>query len=221
MKNKCFYVLLAATILLPCQLMADPVNPVNVIVNGDFEAGNTGFSSDYTYSPGNIWNPATYDIVSDPHSSHGLASSFGDHTTGDGLMMVINGSTSPGLTFWFQPVPVDPGAYYTLSFWVASWYPDSPALLDVLINGTSVGTISPPGGEDVGTWQQFTAYWTAGVSGSATIGINGLHTEYGGNDFALDDISFVDPPIRTPEPSTILLSAVGLFGFAFFRKRLN
>ena len=86
MKIKYIYMLLAATALMSGYALADPVN---VITNGDFEAGNTGFSSDYTFSPGNIWDPATYDIVSDPNDSHNLATSFGDHTTGDGLMMVI------------------------------------------------------------------------------------------------------------------------------------
>jgi hypothetical protein len=218
MKIKYFYTLLAAITLLSGHALADPVN---VITNGDFEAGNTGFSSDYTFSPGNIWGPGTYDIVTDPSNSHRLASSFGDHTTGSGNMMVVNGSTEAGLTLWFEPVPIDPGAYYTLSFWVASWFPTSPAFLDVLINGVSVGTVSPPGGDQVGTWTQFTANWLAGSADSATISIMGLNTEYGGNDFAIDDISFVDPPFPAPEPASLLLSGFGFLGLALLRKRLR
>ena len=59
----------------------------NLFVNGDFEAGNSGFASSYTYSPHFIAGSKTYDIVSDPKLSHGGAVSFHDHTTGTGLML--------------------------------------------------------------------------------------------------------------------------------------
>jgi hypothetical protein len=215
MKNKFFYVLLAAATLMSGQLLADPVN---IIINGDFEAGNTGFSSGYTYSPGNLWDPETYDIVSDPQLSHSLAASFGDHTSGSGYMMAINGSETAGVSLWLQPVSVIPDALYRLSFWVANWYPSAPTTLEVQINGESIGSISPTG---VGVWQEFTADWLPNGATSASIGIVSLGTAYSGNDYALDDISFVDPPITTPEPSTLLLSGFGFLGLALIRKRLG
>lgn len=224
MTNKFYYMLLAAVILLSGQLLADPVN---IIVNGDFEAGNTGFSTGYTYSPGNIHGPGTYDIVTDPQLSHASATSFGDHTTGSGYMMAINGSETAGVSLWLQPVSVIPDALYTLSFWVANWYPSAPTTLDVQINGTSVGTITPSG---VGIWQEFTADWLSDAATSASIGIVSMGTAYSGNDYALDDISFMDPPvdidrldtpIETPEPSTLLLSGLGFLGLALVRKRLG
>ncbi len=75
-----------------------------LIVNGDFEAGNSGFTSDYTYSPGNL-NPAgRYAVLTDPNSAHGQATSFGDHTTGYGLMMAVNGANLANQIVWSQTV---------------------------------------------------------------------------------------------------------------------
>ena len=50
---------------------------VNLIVNGDFQSGNTGFSSDYTYEPANgsgtaLWNEGTYGIATNPQILHYL-----------------------------------------------------------------------------------------------------------------------------------------------------
>ena len=46
---------------------ADP--PPNLVFNGDFSLGNVGFTSDYTFSPGDIVGEKTYDIVTDPSNS--------------------------------------------------------------------------------------------------------------------------------------------------------
>src|SRR6266704_2435027 len=39
---------------------AAPLLAQNLLINGDFEAGNTGFTSGYTYSPGAIEPQGTY-----------------------------------------------------------------------------------------------------------------------------------------------------------------
>jgi hypothetical protein len=38
----------------------------NLLTNGDFEQGNTGFSSGYSYSPTNGWPATVYTIASSP-----------------------------------------------------------------------------------------------------------------------------------------------------------
>src|SRR5262249_4207848 len=70
----------------------------NLIANGDFEGGNTGFTSQYTYSPGDIGPAGSYDVVdnpahSRPHDTNPV--SYADHTTGRGLMLAANGPTAP------------------------------------------------------------------------------------------------------------------------------
>ena len=78
----------------------------NLITNGGFEAGNTGFSSGYSHVPGNIGGAGTYDTIANPASAHSLATSYGDHTTGSELMMAINDSTTPGDLVWGQTISI-------------------------------------------------------------------------------------------------------------------
>jgi hypothetical protein len=166
--------------------MAQPAGP-NLIVNGDFEAGNTGFSSDYTYSPGNIGPQGVYDVLSDPSSAHPLATSYGDHTSGSGLMMAVNGATTAGLAVWSQSVAVTTNTDYAFSAWVASWWHDSPAELQFLINGNPVGIFNAS--STTGDWQEFSTTWNSGSDTTATVEIVDLNTDSGGNDFTLDDLS--------------------------------
>ena len=162
--------------------------------NGDFEQGNRGFRSDYRLSHDNVRPELSYDLVADPRHAHAEAASFGDHTSGKGRMMVVNGGVAPGLVVWGQIVAVRPGADYTFRLWVASWTPFSPADLDVRINGTSVGRAQAPAA--VGQWQELRVAWKAGADGTAAIEILGLNPAFSGNDFALDDIS-----LRGPAPA--------------------
>src|SRR6186997_955164 len=81
----------------------------NLIVNGDFEAGNTGFTTSYIYTPADIYNTGTYDVLTNPRNAHKYATSYGDHTSGGGKMMALNGSTVAGSIAWSQTVAVDAG----------------------------------------------------------------------------------------------------------------
>src|SRR5262245_39995164 len=145
----------------------------NLIVNGDFEAGNRDFSTDYRYSPGSIYGFQEYAITRDPRLVHNQATSFGDHTTGSGLMMAVNGPlSSNNLTVWAQTVPVQTNMTYTFSAWVASWTtypPEQNALLDFSINGRSLGTFRAP--SPAAIWQRFSASRDSGSTTSASIRI--------------------------------------------------
>jgi hypothetical protein len=168
----------------------------NLAVNGDFELGNTGFTTDFVISPGDIWPPQTYDIVADPHNSHSMAASYFDHTFGDGsgLMMAVNGSTTPNDVVWSQTVDVSPNQTYELAFWNSSW--NAPAGLSVRINDVPIADIWTPSAN--GLWERFSVTWASCLNTSATIDIVNVTTAFGGNDFALDDISFQnvpDPPL--------------------------
>jgi len=95
----------------------------NLVINGDFSSGNTGFSSSYTYAPSTTYLPeGDYAITTDPHLVHSGAPSFGDHTSGIGNMMVINGASTP-VDVWCQSIPVTPNTYYAFSAWFANWSP--------------------------------------------------------------------------------------------------
>ena len=64
--------------------IAPAASAAELLVNGNFEDGNTGFYSEYSYSPGNYWPEAVYGVDTNPQNGHGLFSSFGDHTYGEG-----------------------------------------------------------------------------------------------------------------------------------------
>ncbi|MBP7238758.1 MAG: gliding motility-associated C-terminal domain-containing protein [Saprospiraceae bacterium] len=172
----------------------DPNNP-NLVVNGNFSGGNTGFSSDYAYVVDipNVQNEmfpeGTYTVINNPNLVHTGFSACNDHTGGNGNMMVINGAASLQ-DIWCQTVPISPNTYYNVSAWVASVNPSSPAILQFSINGTPIGPIinalSTPC-----SWIPFNATWNSGSTTSAEICILNLNTAAGGNDFAIDDISMV------------------------------
>jgi hypothetical protein len=175
----------------------------NLVVNGDFELGNTGFTNGYNFvdpataqavSPYTMGMGAekTYTIGVDPFDYHDLWASFADHTEDDvnNLMMIVNGSddlTSPAI--WTQTIPVTANNEYTFSFWGATSYPAAYALIDVYINDVLIDTFDAP--ETVGTWLEFSALWNSGLATSAEIKLVCTTEVHTGNDFALDDFSMV------------------------------
>ena len=159
----------------------------NLFANGSFEKGNAGFSSDYIYRPGNVLDTGYYDVTTDPHLSNQNYVSYGDHTTGAGRMMVINGATVPDQVVWAETVVVSPGTPHIFSIWVSSAYPSSPARLDFLFNDVLIGSFTAPGA--AGVWQEFRTGWFSGDNCTVSVRIIDRNTDVSGNDFALDDIS--------------------------------
>jgi hypothetical protein len=80
---------LIGALVVSCAIARVPA--AELVINGSFEAGNTGFTSEFANSP-DIEQPRTYAITTDPASVHSLAASYGDHTTGSGFMMAVNGT---------------------------------------------------------------------------------------------------------------------------------
>ena len=75
------------------KVAAAPTASTNLITNGDFESGNTGFTSGYAF--GNVHGPGTYWIGGTPSQAPGAWGGWyngGDHTSGSGKMMVVNGA---------------------------------------------------------------------------------------------------------------------------------
>ena len=96
-----------------------------LLVNGDFELGNTGFSTDYIYSPGDVTPEGTYTVDTNPLANHPLFSPCGDHTTGTGNMMIVNGSVQPNRIVWSETVTVLPNRTYDFSGWATSVFPEA------------------------------------------------------------------------------------------------
>jgi hypothetical protein len=192
--------------------MASGAQAANLVVNGDFEAGNTGFSSDYTLHVPTV-NQAEYSITTNPNLVHPLFSSFGDHTSGSGNMMVVNGSSDTTDRVWFEDgLTVLANTTYYFSTWIASAHPASPAQLAFSINGSQIGAVFNASAT-TGVWQQFFATWNSGAATSADVALVNQNPAFGGNDFALDDIVLDTARPGVPEPATWALMILG-FGAA-------
>jgi len=171
---------------------------LNIVSNGDFQEGNTGFSSSYGYggtsstalsSGGEINGAGLYTVVTIPKDVHSNFSSNPDHSNPHGNQMVINGSKNAGVFVWRQTVNVIPNAFYQFTYWVQSVHPLAPSVLQLYVNGVSAG---PEYTADafINSWKRFTYNWFSGENTDAELSLINQNIEPSGNDFALDDILF-------------------------------
>jgi hypothetical protein len=170
-------------------ILGQPSLGQNLLVNGDFSAGNTGFTTGYSFvSSGISQYPGTYGIRANSQSFNSAYNSFGDHTTGNGLMMLVDGCSS-GTTVWSETVNVSPNVNYQFSGWAISSDAPNPAMLQLLVNGSPVGTIFDL--PATSTWTNFSAAWNSSANISATLAIVDVNPNpyAAGDDFALDDLA--------------------------------
>lgn len=167
----------------------------NKVINGDFSSGNTAFTSSLTYSTVNPLSEAKYVITTNAANVH-FAFSGGDHTTGSGNFMVLNGSATPS-NVWNQTVTVLPNTWYNFSAWFKNIvtkpsYAGAPiATVELWINGVKISrNMSLPDYPDV--WKLLDTSWFSGSSTSANLTIRNIGIDLHGNDFAIDDIAFKD-----------------------------
>ena len=174
------------------------------VTNGDFEQGNTGFTSSYQYNT-DLFGEGTYYVDSDANLHH---SSFTGHGHGgSGNFMIINGATMPGTNVWTETVSVQPNTYYAFSTYVCTVCVGAEAQLQFSINGQQIGNVfSAPASTN--TWIQFYQIWNSGNSTSATITILNQNTTGGGNDFGLDDISFCQLVYDSEAHCTVTVDAM-------------
>ena len=109
----------------------------NLLSNGEFDAGNTGFTSDYNFFPNKICNFGDYTVTSgvfyDP-----VDNCFGDGTfnlqtiwavedrnsPGVGNFMIVDPAAANGVTdrIWEQDVTVCPNTEYVFSIFAKNVY---------------------------------------------------------------------------------------------------
>lgn len=170
------------------------VTDANLIANGDFSAGNTGFMTDYRFSTQG-YPEGDYGIVSNPNTWHNGFSACTDHTSGTGNMMIVNGSAVLNMVVWKQTINVTPHTNYAFSTWIMSAISTNPAQLQFSINDRNLsGMITAP--STTCNWTQFYTTWNSGNSTTATIAIVNQNLQTAGNDFGLDDISFAEVLIK-------------------------
>ena len=172
----------------------------NLIVNGDFESGDYYFETDYSNTR-SMYDPRAYRIGTNPHDWHSAWATFGDHTSGSGLMMIVNATCPTGGgagcdesatppyddIVWQQTVTVSPNTVYDFSYWVALSYPQNPPLLQVSVNGTPIGTYDAVSNGETAKWKQVKYQWFSGADTSAEIKLVDQRPVYQGDDYTLDD----------------------------------
>ncbi len=165
---------------------------VNLVVNGDFSQGATGFTSGYIPGTGGSFgllsSEGQYAVASSGSATHTNFPPCTDHT-GGGNMMVVNGAATAGVSIWCQTITVTPGTNYAFSAWLSTMVVSNPAVLQFTINGEVLGAPFTAPSTSC-TWDQFSEVWNAGTNTTAQICITNQNTQTSGNDFALDDITF-------------------------------
>lgn len=166
----------------------------NLVINGDFSSGDVGFTTDYILNPAPSIGAGElvegeYNVGTNPQPMHVNWQACGDHTTGNGNMLIVNGAQVANQQVWCQTISILPNTEYAFSAWVTSVDPNGPAEIQFLINGFDIG-----GGNlaisNTCEWVNYFEFWDSGANTTATICIEDVNTAEPGNDFALDDIIF-------------------------------
>ncbi|MBR1627089.1 MAG: gliding motility-associated C-terminal domain-containing protein [Bacteroidales bacterium] len=165
----------------------------NMIPNGDFEQGNTGFTSEYSYtsSTGNraLWDQGKYTVGYDVSDYHERWASCSNGSK----MFIANGGADNNSVVYSTNLNVDKNTDYIVSFEacnIASTTRDaSLSKFQFSINGVQLGSIHQVKPQKC-EWSEFYQIWNSGNSLTAKIIILNKNTENDGNDFALDNISF-------------------------------
>lgn len=200
----------------------------NLITNGDFSAGFSGFTTQYNIvapAPNVMYPEGNITITANPFSVHNLWV----NVPGSNPMLIVNGATSGNLTIWQESaINVVSGGKYDFSAGVmnvccnADFHgSNSPSsiIFQISTNGTTwtdlvSHTTTPPG--DAGVLTTLSALYTAGATGTISLrAINDIHAA-SGNDFALDNLSFAS---AVPEPSTWAMLFLGFGAIGLMMRR--
>jgi hypothetical protein len=173
----------------------------NLIVNGDFEAGMSGFVTDYGIFPNgigcsNTTNFGSIAITTNPYLSQGTQyCETTDRTPNGNKMLFVDGTCTPNRRVWSQTVNVTPNTVYQFSGYAANasdrqqFIVEWAASLRIRINGVDV----LQGYHDLwscNNWREITAQWSSGSSTTATIEIYDDNLASDLNDFVLDELYF-------------------------------
>ncbi|MBC8063512.1 MAG: hypothetical protein H7Y17_01680 [Chlorobia bacterium] len=183
--------------LLASAILAPQAAPKNLVYNGDFSLGVKGFTTHYSFSE-DIYKEGTYVVGDDPKKHHGGGFSMGDHTSGKGRMMIVNGGSFANDSIWEARVKVAAGLTYEFTGWAASWSMNphdgtatdlTPGRFQIYIDGKPTGAVYKVDAKG-GHWGKFTIPWKSDGARSVDIKIVNTNTSELGNDFAIDDLWF-------------------------------
>jgi uncharacterized repeat protein (TIGR01451 family) len=171
----------------------------NQIENGNFEAGNVDFTSDFTYK---VNNPAvntemipenTYSVGENANAYHPQWSGVGR----SGKFLILNGNTVTEKTVWAQDVVVSNGREYVFNLFAQNIFATAPSSMkfvltpnDFISPAVVFGTYTATTG--LNGWSEVSAVLNSTYTGSAKLSIVSDNITAFGNDFGIDDISFIE-----------------------------
>ena len=182
----------------------------DLVVNGNFDAGNTGFNSMYTHTSGLINEQGLYKVGTRGSDFwNGIFYGY-DHTVNDGLVphyyLGANGADDANVIIWMETVNVVANTDYYFSIYALDLLGQySTVTHQVQVDMNIVLPTSPtptritqtnilPWGTRNDTnnaWNHYTMAWNSGAfSGPIQITISTPFIEFVGNNAGLDDISF-------------------------------
>ncbi|WP_336514101.1 gliding motility-associated C-terminal domain-containing protein [Pollutibacter soli] len=162
----------------------------NLIPNGNFSSGNTGYTSDYFYNSPNAGTGEIF-IGTNPQAwNTAFCSNCGDHTNGTGNLLMVNAPLAQDSRVWYRNATVFKNTNYSFSFWIYTNSSGNQPAVGVKINNQIIGSYSTVAGNN-DKWTRVSFNWNSESVTAAAISIfsTNLSTSTG-NDFGLDDISF-------------------------------
>lgn len=214
--NKNLRCSIAALAALVLSASASAAATVELITNGGFESGNTGFTTELANVSGRTPGLAQVSVLSSNY--------FGLNAKSGTSFLAVNGRNDPNAlaTVWAQDVDVVAGTQYAFSFDLGGTSTQSTPVgqLSVQLNGTEFLNASAPASA---TYNSFSTTVTAVATGTFSLSFVEQSLGFGGNDYGLDNISLTfdtgGPVSAVPLPAGSLLLLSGLGAGALLRRK--
>jgi len=226
-------------------VLSNPLFATNLVTNGDFESGNTGFSTDYTFWPigtTGAMDAGFYSVVSSADQIH---SDFRGAPQGGSKFFVANGAVDTTQAVWKSQVisVTQANVAYRFEAYISSVVNPSlapPSLSFQIGNGTTwttLGATPSLSGAPRGQWFYSFADGIFQQAGDFIIRLRNDSAVHTGNDLGIDSIYFglrtsapsfgsnpgstpaIFNPSSVPEPSSAALLAIGIGGLLAFRRK--
>jgi len=201
-------------------LLVTDARATNLISNGNFSNGNTGFTSQYGYNTITnhtgpvVFGPelleGSYSVVTQASDVHFAWGGYFDHTSGDatGKYFVANASSDTSKAVWQSNAisVAQANTPYRFEAWLAIIYPNEsnpPELSFEIGDGTSWTPLGQTRAFDLendspGEWYFSYADGQFAAAGTYVVRLKNANGADGGNDIGLDDVYF---GLRSGAPS--------------------